>query len=517
MAPKQANKGGLGHRDAMDFVEELLRGGIGVPEIREQLKASGYSKSRISQLCPLHKTGDTGSASSAAAAPVVAPCAKRHRVKESCPQHQEPSQGRSDMQQGADSSSEDGGPDELVPSSDEASVAALAEDFSSDEESAEEDQGGPDAQDSAESDDMDVQGMTDAMSESATEDADGLSVSAEAASESGDSTMESLFGISEDDTVEGEAVEARVAAEAASEAEDSALDADSDTPAAPAALQPQLQRIRLRGKQPAPAGFEAAYQAPPVPLGPVRRRPAANKKHLCKGLDCRFSTTVSGERGRYQQHSDGFCVWCSPALLAQRCGNPKSRVQLRMPLKFFWEHDKEIFQAAVARLPAEHATLHLVLLVSPIFENAASKDSALGINRRVLVRELRKTLAADEELYTVALAAFPEDKRARLDTQVRSEARQAQRGRQLAGRRAGVSNKAEWQQMLNHRKRSLASPTEEEQEDHDERAAKDREHAATLLPCACQHLEALPRRPDARRIGGRRHPGGSPPGRQRGG
>ena len=55
MAPKICTKGGFGHRDALDFVAQLRQAGMTVQEIREQLTASGYSKSRVSQLCPLAK------------------------------------------------------------------------------------------------------------------------------------------------------------------------------------------------------------------------------------------------------------------------------------------------------------------------------------------------------------------------------------------------------------------------------------------------------------------------------
>ena len=128
---------------------------------------------------------------------------------------------------------------------------------------------------------------------------------------------------------------------------------------------------------------------------------------------------------------------------------------MRTPLKYFWEHDKDAFRAAVAKLPLEYANLHLVLLVSPMLQNAASMDIALKGSRNMLVKYLRQTLAADEELYILALAAMPEDKRARLDTQVRTESQQAQRGRTVLKRRSGVSNKEEWQQALKHRKRAL--------------------------------------------------------------
>ena len=68
MAPK--NKGGLGHREALDFVAELRRARMTTSNIRDQLQASGYKKSRISQLCPLDKTQRDASASSVVAAPV---------------------------------------------------------------------------------------------------------------------------------------------------------------------------------------------------------------------------------------------------------------------------------------------------------------------------------------------------------------------------------------------------------------------------------------------------------------
>ena len=90
MPPKKDSKGGLGHRDAMDFVDRLRQAGISVTEIRAQLKENGYSKSRISQLCPLGKPQNNANAPSAATAgvaaaadPVVAavePCSKRHSL-----------------------------------------------------------------------------------------------------------------------------------------------------------------------------------------------------------------------------------------------------------------------------------------------------------------------------------------------------------------------------------------------------------------------------------------------------
>ena len=67
MAQEGCNKGGLGHRDAMDYVEQLRLGGTGVVAIRAELAARGYKKSRISQLCPL------SSANPAAASEPCAP------------------------------------------------------------------------------------------------------------------------------------------------------------------------------------------------------------------------------------------------------------------------------------------------------------------------------------------------------------------------------------------------------------------------------------------------------------
>ena len=78
MAPKNSTKGGFGHRDALDFVDQLRRAGMSVVEIRAQLKANGYSKSRVSQLCPLHEAQDGDSAPSASVAPSVETCSKRH-------------------------------------------------------------------------------------------------------------------------------------------------------------------------------------------------------------------------------------------------------------------------------------------------------------------------------------------------------------------------------------------------------------------------------------------------------
>jgi len=50
-APK--SKGGVGHREVQEWVEAMRSANLAIGEIRSQLAANGYSKSRISQLCPL--------------------------------------------------------------------------------------------------------------------------------------------------------------------------------------------------------------------------------------------------------------------------------------------------------------------------------------------------------------------------------------------------------------------------------------------------------------------------------
>jgi len=52
MAPKRLSKGGAGNRDAVNWVAEQRIAGESITNIRAKLTTDGYSKGRISQLCP---------------------------------------------------------------------------------------------------------------------------------------------------------------------------------------------------------------------------------------------------------------------------------------------------------------------------------------------------------------------------------------------------------------------------------------------------------------------------------
>ena len=56
MAPKRLSKGGAGNRDAVNWVAKQRIAGESITNIRAKLTSDGYSKGRISQLCPYDNT-----------------------------------------------------------------------------------------------------------------------------------------------------------------------------------------------------------------------------------------------------------------------------------------------------------------------------------------------------------------------------------------------------------------------------------------------------------------------------
>ena len=218
--------------------------------------------------------------------------------------------------------------------------------------------------------------------------------------------------------------------------------------------------------------------APPDVPALLMRRPVSKQTrcHYCTNPACQYSTLLPNAKNLVQKIGS-LCFWCDPVLLDQRLA--KSVWKIRSPLQFFWENAKDVFHAAVAKLAGKgHPTLHLVLLVSPMFNNAESIANALqGRQRSAIVKCLRKTFAADEELYKLALAAFPEEQCELVDAKVRAESQNTRRTKVKSDREPGIANKSAWQETLKNRRRALASASEDELQAHEEHVAKDIEHA----------------------------------------
>ena len=268
-----------------------------------------------------------------------------------------------------------------------------------------------------------------------------------------------------------------------------------------ASVEPFPKRRWLIGKQPQPLGFVLAPSVPAA-AAPVRnvivkkpaahvpdpeplRKPAAAaraSRHRCRGQGCRFSQTVAGARAKY--HTGGFCMWCKPSALTAALDTRIGRGNVARGLCFFWNNDRRIFDAAVAKLPlAERVHFPLQALKLPkTWHTADALTHAVRTPacRKHVVRGLKTILAKDEALYTFALEKIPPAEREIIDGFVRSEGRDAAAARRRAAAAAAppqLCDAAKWAAALQHRKRALASPTAEEQAEHEEKKSADRTHA----------------------------------------
>lgn len=251
-------------------------------------------------------------------------------------------------------------------------------------------------------------------------------------------------------------------------------------------------RRRLRGKQcvasaPKRRRMNAKTKPGPewegisIPPAPERKHKHQFSTHWCKGVDCKFNVTNIGDRAMYQHLNAGCCMWCGGSSLKANLEKGDRAGKVSRALRFFWEHDKEVFKKAVQKMDMAHrAHFPLKALKMPqTFHSAAALKASLAgpKSRNILIKVLRRTLDDDKELYELALAAVPSKDRDTVRKAV-AQAPQAVRRMFLADPDIQVQSKAdEWKTALAHRKRALAGGDEEDQGQHAQRIAADKQHA----------------------------------------
>ena len=79
----------------------------------------------------------------------------------------------------------------------------------------------------------------------------------------------------------------------------------------------------------------------------------AEQRHLCKGIDCRFSYEYIGEKADVL----GYCLWCDSDKMrkAMECVFARSRIP-KKGLQFFYDNDDDVFRMALTRLPEQYRT-----------------------------------------------------------------------------------------------------------------------------------------------------------------
>ena len=240
-----------------------------------------------------------------------------------------------------------------------------------------------------------------------------------------------------------------------------------------AAQAPPVRR-RLRGKQ------SAAEDAvlPPAPPGaePRMQRPAAST-NLCHGRPgepCVFSTSDSGARARYQGASRQ-CPWCSAEAMSEALAAHNGRVQMSRSLKIFWTSNKDIFAAAVLRLPAAwraHFPLQ-VLGMSPAFHSAEALRQALASasGRGRVLAALRKKQTTEPKVVEMAIQALPMEMQQEMRDKAVEEPRRAKAARHKAEEDDTMD---QWEAAMAARRSIRAEASAEAQTLYEERVAEDR-------------------------------------------
>ena len=150
-----------------------------------------------------------------------------------------------------------------------------------------------------------------------------------------------------------------------------------------------LRRVRCRSKGPRSRMFDVDRLA----VAPVAKRPSssvaepsakvlrAEKSHRCRGVDgtaCVFDVTSPGQPARFQ--TAGRCPWCCETNLREALARSNGRDMLGRSLRIFWAKDKDVFDAAVLRLPENERTFFPLraLGLPRCFESAAALTAALS-------------------------------------------------------------------------------------------------------------------------------------------
>ena len=141
-----------------------------------------------------------------------------------------------------------------------------------------------------------------------------------------------------------------------------------------------------------------------------------NTTHLCHGLDaepCVFNAAFPGQPARYHRHRR--CPWCCEEQMGEALAAVHGRDNLSRSLKSFWEKDKDVFHAAVARLPDDDKTFFPLraLGLPPSFasEDALAKAATTAIGRGNVTRFLNRLEKRDADLHDMALHALPDELR----------------------------------------------------------------------------------------------------------
>ena len=243
-----------------------------------------------------------------------------------------------------------------------------------------------------------------------------------------------------------------------------------------AAETPTVKRRRLTGKQADPAAelFPTSV-ASDADDGAVMKRPAAASRNLCHGrLDCIciFNATNPGERSRHQKNLR--CPWCDEDQLDAAFSTPQGMAKMSRSLQAFWEAKKDVFKAALQRLPDMHRKFFPLraLGLPASFHSQASMDAAMctRIGRGNVTRVLKGLRAKDPELYESAKTVLPEDFHA--DEKVVQKKPAASKRAALRA----VPRPLQWTTALQHRRPSMRHSSGNI-EAYKARCADDKKHA----------------------------------------
>ena len=215
--------------------------------------------------------------------------------------------------------------------------------------------------------------------------------------------------------------------------------------------------------------------AGPEPAGCAVKVSKLDERHKCHGLDhapCIFNAASPGAPARYNREQQ--CPWCSEAQLGEALATGNGKDMLGRSLRSFWEKDKDVFHAAVARLPDEEKTFFPLraLGLPPCFrsEEAVAKAASTKDGRGQLTRALNSLQKKDVDLHDMAMEVLPVDLR---------EARIAVAKKPAVRKKpARASRPDQWRDALLHRKSCIRHSDADKAKFH-AKFSEDKKHART--------------------------------------